>query len=268
MKTIEIQRKPIDVKNFKQTSAIEKDAEIIIKGDTLITENGKPIILYKKLDIDTDQLRKSVRSIKYTTHKRTNGLTTTSEIFGYKPRSTMRADYCTAAAMAGTDTKNHKIVTEFAKELRSYYEDYFPDIFEKHNKIVREKVKEEWTIPESPFTSGIINKNNQLKYHHDSGNFKGVLSNMIVFKKNVKGGHLCCPEYNIKIACEDNTVVIFDGQSILHGVTPIQKLTPDAYRYTIVYYSLEQMWKCDTINEELLRIRNLKKEREIKRLKK
>ena len=35
----------------------------------------------------------------------------------------------------------------------------------------------------------------------------------------------------------------------------------DSYRYTIVYYSLEQMWKCETITDEIIRIRKKKKEK-------
>ena len=70
----------------------------------------------------------------------------------------------------------------------------------------------------------------------------------------------------MKFEIEDNTILIFDGQSIVHGVTPLKKYSNDSYRYTIVYYSLEQMWKCDTIKEEVLRIRKLKKEREFKRI--
>ena len=268
MRTIEVNRKQLDPKAYKKRTAIEADATELIKGDCLVTENGQPIILYKKLEgIDTRQLRQAVKDIKYLTNTRTNGLKTTSAIFGYRPRIVLRNDYCTATAMASEDVKNHEIIAGFAKTLTDFYKEYFPDIFQKHVDIVGAKVKPEWVIGDSPFTSGIVNKNNPLKYHHDSGNFKGVLSNMVVFKKDVKGGHLVCPEYGIKFACEDDTVVIFDGQSILHGVSPIQRLTSKAYRYTTVYYSLEQMWKCESVDEELLRIRGKKLERELRRLK-
>mgnify|MGYP003336309376 FL=1 len=131
---------------------------------------------------------------------------------------------------------------------------------------LEEKIKNEWVIKGTPFTSGIVNKDNPLKYHFDSGNFKGVLSNMVAFKKNMNGGRLIIPAYNIKLEIEDGSLSVFDGQSILHGVSPFDKKNNDAYRYTIVYYSLEQMWKCETINDELIRIRAKKKEREFNRL--
>ena len=36
--------------------------------------------------------------------------------------------------------------------------------------------------------------------------------------------------------------------------------------YSVVYYSLEQMWKCEPLGDEVERIRNVKTQREIKRL--
>jgi hypothetical protein len=124
----------------------------------------------------------------------------------------------------------------------------------------------DWTIGGSPFTSGIVNKNNQLKYHFDAGNFKGVLSNMVVFKKDVDGGHLVIPELDIALEVADNTLTIFNGQEILHGVSTIEYKNEQAYRYSIVYYSLEQMWKCEPLGDEIKRIRKIKTEREKKRL--
>ncbi len=64
----------------------------------------------------------------------------------------------------------------------------------------------------------------------------------------------------------NDSVLLFDGQDILHGVTPFT-VSDDGYRYTVVYYSLQRMWDCLTITDELARIRNLKTQRERKRVK-
>jgi hypothetical protein len=272
MKVIDVTRRPVNAKEYKARYAVESDASILINEDTLLVEDGNPIVLYKKIDwCDTELLRKACQTVKYTTDtrlpkKESKGITTRSAIFGYKPRIPLRQDFCSAAAMASGQTKHHQIVTRFAENLTEIYKTYFPETFAYHEKLMNEKVKPEWRIPRSVFTSGIINKNNPLQYHHDTGNFKHVLSNMVAFKYGMTGGRLVMPEYDMKLEIADNTVSIFDGQSIVHGVTPLIKMRPDAYRYTIVYYSLEQMWKCDSIKEEVLRIRKLKKEREMKRL--
>lgn len=271
MNVIEVKAKELNIKEYKSRFAVESDADILIKDDTLLVEDGVPILLYKKIDwCDTEELRKCCMTIKYTTDTRLPkkdkaGITTRSAIFGYRPRVPLRQDFCSATMMSNVNPTEHSIITNFASKLTDIYKEYFPETFKQHEEKANE-VLSEWRIPNSVFTSGIINKNNPLQYHHDSGNFKGVLSNMIAFKKGVAGGRLVLPEYNMKLEIADNTLSIFDGQSIVHGVTPIRKFTEDAYRYTIVYYSLEQMWKCETIKEEVLRIRKIKKERELKRL--
>ena len=265
MKILEVTKKDLVLKDYKQRSALESDASMLINEDTLLVCDGKPVILYCKIKKDTSALRWAVRSIKYDTYKRTAGLKTTSKIFGYMPKLPMRKDFCSATAMAKEYPKEHFVVTDFAKTLAEFYKESFPEVYTYHFELAEEKLKKEWTIGNTPFTSGIINKNNPLKYHHDSGNFRDVLSNMIVFKRDCKGGRLVCPEYNVKFECTDDSVVIFDGQKILHGVSPLT-VGENGYRYSVVYYSLQQMWKCEDVNLELDRIKQVKTDRETKRL--
>jgi hypothetical protein len=267
MKTLELKKREIDLSSFKRRTALESDCSTLIDYDCLITHNRQPVIYYAKINKDTSPLLWSVQTIKYSKDERTAGLISNSTVFGYMPRRTIMADYCHAAAMVRDKPKQHYILTDFIPELENVYKENFPEIYEKHKDLVELKIKQEWKIDGSVFTSGIVNKDNPLKYHHDSGNFKGVLSNMVCLKKGVKGGRLAIPEFDIKLEIANDTLVIFNGQGILHGVTPIIKTHSKGYRYTVVYYSMEQMWKCDTINEELNRIRTKKKEREFKRLK-
>lgn len=268
MKILEIQPKKVDFKIFKMRSALETDCEQLVDYDCLVTVDGIPRILYCKIEPNlTTSLRWAVKSIEYLKDNRINGLNSNSAIFGFSPRSPVRKDFCSATAMSRNFPKQHYIICEFAKELVKLYENHFPETLERHYKVIVDKVKEEWKLASTPFTSGIVNKNNPLKYHHDAGNFKNVLSNMIVMKRGVIGGRLACPEFNLKFECDDNYVVIFDGAEILHGVTPIIKPENDnCYRYSVVYYSLEQMWNCENINDEIKRIRKVKKQRELKRI--
>lgn len=271
MNVIEVVAKPLNIKEYKSRYATEDDAKILIKEDTLLIENGMPIVLYKKIDwCDTTELLQACVNVKYQVDTRLprkglKPIKTRSAIFGYRPRIPLRQDFCSSTAMSRNYPKEHNIVTNFASKLTDIYKQYFPTTFVEHENKMNE-IKDIWKIPNSVFTSGIINKNNPLMYHHDTGNFKNVLSNMVAFKKDIVGGRLVIPEYDMKFEIEDNTILIFDGQSIVHGVTPLKKYSNDSYRYTIVYYSLEQMWKCESIKEEVLRIRKLKKEREFKRI--
>lgn len=266
MKELHLTRKEIDIAKYKKRTALRSDVNTLIKEDVIIYVDNEPVVLYKKLDEDTSGLRWAVKNTNYITGKRSRGLVSTSAIFGFRPRLAMRQDYCSATSMATDQKKQHYVISSFAKELVGYYKQYFPERYEFHTKLVEEKVMEDWTIGGSPFTSGIVNKNNQLKYHFDSGNFKGVLSNMVVLKKDVAGGYLIIPELDIALEVADNTLTIFNGQEILHGVSTIEYDNEHAYRYSAVYYSLEQMWKCEPLDDEIARIRKLKTERERKRL--
>jgi hypothetical protein len=266
MRHIELQRKDIDYKAYVKRGAREEDFSTLITEDAALFEDGKLKLVYKRLPLDEREIVGALKRIKYQSGTRTTGLKSTSRIFGYMPRVTIRQDYCRVAGLAHEQPEEHLIITEYAKLVSDLYAAEDPAMFTIHQKAVEDAVLDEYIIPGTPFTSGIINKNNALKYHFDTGNFKDVYSSMLAFKFNVTGGYLALPEYDVGLEIATNSVTIFDGQKIMHGVTPITYLTPDAYRYTIVYYSLQQMWKCLPITEEVLRIRNLKTTRERKRV--
>jgi hypothetical protein len=267
MKRLDLQFKEFDLEKYKKATAFISDVTTIIKEDTIIYVNDEPVVLYASLkDVNTSAVRWAVKNQKYPKSKRTRGLQQQANVFGYYPRNPITADYCRLSEMAKKYPKQHYVLTNFIKEIEQFYKTYFPETYEKHANLVKEKVLEDYQIENTPFTSGIVNKNNRLNYHFDAGNFKGVLSNMIVFKKGVSGGHLCIPSLDIALEVADNTLTIFNGQDILHGVSEIHYDDPEGYRYSVVYYSLEQLWKCEEIDEELIRIRNIKTEREKKML--
>ena len=174
---------------------------------------------------------------------------------------------CTSTSLAIQMPLEHKEICDFAVELTKYYKKYCGSVFYDHADIAKEKILPEWTIGNTPFSSGIVNKNNALHYHFDSGNFKNVYSNMVAFKSNIKGGYLSIPEYDIGLEIATNSILLFNGQKILHGVTPITLMGENAFRYTIVYYTLQQMWRCEPITEELARIKKVRTDMERTRLK-
>lgn len=216
----------------------------------------------EEVGFDSSDIVEALKSIKYHEGRRTTGLKSRSRVFGYSPRVTVRQDYCHLTSLAHESPKEHDVICDYARQVVALYAGESPEVYEKHEEAANERVDGEWKIPGTPFTSGIINKNNKLKYHFDSGNFKDVNSCMLAFKHNVRGGYLALPEYDLGLEIANNSVTIFDGQSILHGVTPFYELAPDAYRYTVVYYSLDQMWKCLPLGEEVARIQNIKSARE------
>jgi hypothetical protein len=268
MNTIYLKKKELNFKEFKMRSALESDCDTLITEDTIvIDEDTKEVVaVYAHMSHDTKPIMAALEKIKYPVTTRTNGLKTTSRIFGYMPRVAIRNDFCSSTSLARDYPKEHAQVCNYGKHLAKLYSDFSEETYRKHLDTTETKVLNEYRIPDTPFTSGIINKNNPLKYHFDSGNFKAVYSCMVVFKHKIKGGYLAMPEYGVMFECADNTAMMFDGQEILHGVTPIKKESEQSRRYSIVYYSLQQIWNCLPLDEEIARLRNKKYEVANKRL--
>lgn len=265
MKSMSASRRELDLEQYKMRSAKEVDYSQLITESTLIYEGDTLMIAYVELDMDCRDVVKALQSIKYEKNARTSGLVTTSRIFGFSPRNVIRKDFCSATSLAKEQPEHHAIIAAYAAKVGEYYEQLNPDLYSKHQATTEQHVIGDYRIKESPFTSGIINKNNPLKYHFDTGNFEDVWSGMLVFKQDVEGGYLSVPQYDIGFELKHNSLLMFDGQGLLHGVTPIKRLSKAAFRYSIVYYSLRQMWNCLPITDELLRIRKLRTEREERR---
>lgn len=271
MKILEVQKKSdFNLKEWVKRGATEGDYSTLIdEPTTLVDSEGKILAIYDQLgdEFDTKSVVDGLKRIKYQTGKRSRGLVSTSRIFGYRPRNEFRQDYCSATSLATEAPKEHELVCKLAEKLEGYYQKYNPEGYAKHKEATAGNVKEPWRMNKnSIFTSGIINKNNPLKYHFDTGNYTDVYSLMIVFKAGVEGGYLALPEYEVAFKLPHNAIFMFDGQSILHGVTPIKYTSPAGYRFSMVYYTLKRMWQCLEINEEIARIREKKTERERTRL--
>lgn len=255
-----------DLKQWVKRTAYDEDYNTFIKNDFILKENGVPIIVYLKIpDFPSQQFLDVLSRVKYLRGKRTTGTRTYSKIFGNMPRETIRKDYCSSTALAYEDPVGNKLICDYASELTKYYKKYCPQIFDYHRRMVQGNIRPEWVLEDSVFTSGIINKNNPLKYHFDRGNIRNAFSNMICLKKDCDGGHLSIPEFKLGLDISDKSLLIFDGQSLLHGVTPFKLTTSKGYRYTLVYYTLQQMWICQSPAEELERIKKRKTDREKRR---
>lgn len=271
MKKIEVIKNKINLNNYIKKVANEKDCSNIIDFDCLIYVDGIPKIAYLTIPNElTKYVRKSCLNVKLNHVERlSDGLITNGKnrVFGYRPARQMSqfASTCSTTGMAKDYPLEHSALCSFSKIAKEYYEKIFPSQYNHNNNVVKEKILKEWTLEDTVFTSGIINKDSVLQYHFDIGHVSKALSVMLTLKKDLIGGDLSIPEIDTLIKLKDNTLLIFDGQELLHGVTPIVKKNKNSYRFTVVYYSLIQMWKCLTINEEVIKARNKRFQKEHKR---
>lgn len=271
MQTLVLKKQKIDLTKFVQRRANETDCSTLLKDEFRLIdeESGKVVCLYVKPAEDVaalDEMFDCCTKVEYQETYRTSGLKTTSRIFGYNPRNAIRKDFCSITSFATEQPAYHAKIMSGGAIAAKYYALHNPDLYADHLNTTKEKVVEDYRLADVPFTSGIINDNNPLCYHFDSGNFKEVWSAMIVLKRDIAGGYLAMPEYGVACEVKDKSIFYFDGQSILHGVTPIKKLQPDARRFSIVYYSLRAMWNCSPLREEIARARMRREEVENRRM--
>jgi hypothetical protein len=253
----------------KPVGAIPSDYTLIDKPCVVRDESGKALIVLEQLG-NLDLLRSMLYAHKgFQKSSRGSGLVNTSRIFGYQPRAAVRMrPYCSSASVHNDSPKLGSMLEAQAEELQRVFAERAPEEFAGMQKTVTEKVRPEWRMNGSVFTSGIVNKSNALAYHKDRGNFPGCWSAMIALRRGITGGLLVVPEVKLVFDLPDQSALFFDGQGLWHGVTPIVKTDPTAQRFTIVYYALSEMWKCKTLQEEIAEARRSRTETELKRARK
>lgn len=269
MKEVRLQKRTVNWKDYALRYASDKDCSTVIDYPCAVYLNDEtePAIVYLEPEEKFGEIARYLRRVSFGKSARASGITTQSRPFGYSPPSALRQRLaCNSAGLSVSDPEVETILHQYGRKMARYYEQNNPTRFATHLDQVA-NVLDEWRIPGTPFTSGIINKNSQLQYHYDRGNFEGCWSNMITCKHNVRGGNLACPEIDAIFHLKDGSLLLFDGQSLLHGVTPFVPHSKDAYRYTVVYYSLKLMWKCLPLTEEIARAQARRTEIEVERSK-
>lgn len=218
------------------------DEALVIDEDT-----GEPVLLYARLPLtpaDGARYRLAVRNVPISTTLRGSGTRNRSRTFGMASRNViLRRESCRAASLAKDAPEVHSTLVGTAVKLADQLQQHYPGRGAHDQEIVNEVLPEWRMVPGSVWTSGVVNLSSALPYHRDRANFP-TWSAMPVFRRGVRGGCLHVPEYDVTIGCRDGFVVYFNGNELVHGVTPMHKETVDAYRYSIVYYSIRGMKDC------------------------
>ena len=239
--------------------------EVITQSTMIRGPDGTPEVLYVRLDPELfKELRRELdRHPKWRPMMRTNGLANVSLKFGIRPRTGFRSARCETYALARENPRLNDLLLATSDEVLPWYQWANRDIFQLHEDNVS-RVHPAWTW--SPvFTSGVANRDSQLPYHYDAGNFKSVWSGMLGLKDHIAGGYLSVPEYGVGLEIADGTLTLFDGQGALHGVTPMSRTKTTGHRYTIVWYGMKGMWQCLDPAEEAQRANVLRTAREVRR---
>jgi hypothetical protein len=235
--------------------ALIKDAKLLVTEPTLVKHGDRTVLVYDWLKTDFADLERACIALKFGRSFRSEGLPTQSRTFGFAPRLEFRIgrNCCSATALASESPQAEAAIRRWAVELSELFKRHDPIKYEEQRQLLEKLVLPEWRLPGGLFTSGIINKNNALRYHTDAGNFKDCWSAMIVIPSRCKGGALVVPELGITLQLDRHaSVVLFNGAQWRHGVTPIE-VPKMGYRFSIVYYAMSRMRECLPFAEEMAR---------------
>lgn len=247
-----------DVGNVEPTV----DDEALIVDD----ETGEPVLLFIRLPLAERELaayRQAVRAVPMSDNRRAQtGVRNLARTFGMVKRSiVVKRESCRASTLSRDAPEAHATLLYVATKLAVQLEGVLPEVVRADREAVSEVLPEWRMYPGSTWTSGIVNQSSALPYHRDRANYP-TWSAMSWLRRGVRGGHLHCPEYDLCLGCRDGFAVYFNGAGLVHGVTPIEKTTPDAYRYSVVHYSIRGMRDCASEAVEQARSKRKRTERE------
>ena len=176
---------------------------------------------------------------------RLSGLRVEHRVFGFTPPAPMRRRYgCSRSTFNIEYPEAMQTISEFCILSEWVFRTFAPDVHERTGAAVRETIPNAWRMAGTLWTSGIINNTASLPYHRDSANVPHSWSSMLGVRKRMDGGFLHLADYDVYLAIPHGSISIFDGQSVIHGVTPMRPVGPNPYRYTCVTYAKSIMSRC------------------------
>lgn len=247
--------------NYKPTDFPDKVIGDFVDYEAhILDKNGKTILLYCKAP---EKIIDIARYVSLTTKpdkssRTRHGLPQQSSVFGVLPRIPIREDYCRFSRKSKIEKENYKYALELNRLLALEYKRLLPNEYQKAIKEVRQSIDNSYRVIDTPWVNINFNMNQVIKYHRDSGNNKEDLSNVLIVKNGITGGHLVCPELNMTLAQEDGWMVFFRGQELLHGVTSVKFHGSNSYRSSIVNYTLSNLRHCYPYKQELQRLKEVK----------
>lgn len=249
-----------EVKRVLSKQEVEElnNQEVPVKRPTPIDYNSvvydadtkKPLLIVTKYSGDFAEYRRALRRVKWSNNARASGMKNFNTNFGYTARvPVLRRMSCAICMFAQKQPEEHAIIEAAADVVWKQFQELLPEQAQKTADLAS-NVLPDWRMMETPWTSGVLNETSALYYHYDRNNFIGSWSAMLVARRDVRGGHLHLPEYDLTLACRDGDLILFPGSLLLHGVTPMVR-NKDGYRISAVYYSIAKMEKCLPPEEEL-----------------
>lgn len=245
-----------------KTSTVGCTSSRLIVERSKITSQNKFVAVYDPDFVkQKNQVFDQMQKIKFNISDRTSGLSSESLIFGFAPEDPLKV---LPARLVKNKSDTQKLWMYLLGLANKMFDEAEPELAQKQRQKIKEIIHPSWILPGGLFTSGIINKSTQLRFHTDNGNVTDCMSVMFCFKRGVEGGALNLPEFNCSIDIAHGSALLFDGQGVSHGVEPFKRINQDSARYTIVFYALEKLKRAAESREAELKKFNQSQMRKLK----
>lgn len=183
-------------------------------------------------------------SKSYASQARLSGIRYPLRTFGFTEPKPLRRRYgCAASSFYEDHPATAALLDDVSGEWWKLLQEHVPAVAERQLEVMA-AIHPDWWLGGAPWTSGIINKTSALSYHRDAGNLKNTWSVMLTLRRHMNGGALYLPEWDFAFAVPDGSLIMFEGQTYWHGVTPFHPTRADAWRYTLVWYAKAGIRSC------------------------
>lgn len=170
---------------------------------------------------------------------------TANEVLGFldgKPGG--RNPMCRQSAFTAANIGIWNEFVPLCRKLAEVYAEYLPEFFAAQTAYA-EGVPPEFRIPGTPFTTVTLNRNWQVAYHTDAGDYRGGFGVMLQWRAgSFTGGRLVIPAYKIAVEYGTGDVCFADVHQ-LHAVTRLVGLKGSWERIVGVFYLREGLWRCN-----------------------
>lgn len=136
--------------------------------------------------------------------------------------------------------EKYKKTIPLLKEIDNLYKDLTPQHYKKQYKKAKET---HFRIGKTAFTTVTTNINFQTTVHTDKGDDDEGFGNLVTFETGeYKGAETCFPQYGIGVDVRERDFLLMDVHQP-HGNLPLELLTQDSERMSIVCYLRKGVWE-------------------------
>lgn len=270
-RNVTVDRRTLDLDRIRGAT-VTLDGLEPVEEDTLIRDRaGNVLVAYMRLWEPGEPLLERLRAALGAapvrrTRRAGSEVWQNSGYFGTQHRQLgTTVDFCRAGEIDVKAPDAAEVLYEVGALLEDRYWDLAPATY-AHHAASTERILRAWRPPGLRcFTGGVVNRDNPITWHRDRGNFAHTWSAMPVVRAGMDGGALAVPELGVYLPTPDGTAVFFDGQSLIHGVSPLRRTRRDGHRFSVVFYAVQALWRCLPPGQELARNQARRTEREYRR---